>query len=139
LQTLIERERRNDPLARSADWSDVETIHYLDAEGFDDLLSRCVVFLDLYDSVVNNSVVECIVRGTPVVLNRLPALVELLGDGYPLFFSSLEEAARKAEDFELIARAASHLESMPKERFSGEYFAQSIAQGRIYSSLPVPG
>ena len=129
-------EQTHDPASRSADWSSVDLIQHLDPEAFDELLSCSVVFLDLYDTVTNNTVIECIVRCTPLVCNRLPALVELLGEDYPLFFSTLEEAARKAEDPSLIAAAAKHLQAISKAPFTGEYFARSLADSAIYRGLP---
>lgn len=135
LKTVVQKERDHEPGARAADWSTVEVLPYHDADAYDGLLSESIVFLDLYDTVVNNTVIECIVRGTPIVCNRLPALVELLGEEYPLFFSSLEEAAQKAENFDLIRAAAKHLSAIPKQQFTGTAFACSIADGAIYRSL----
>jgi hypothetical protein len=135
-QFLVCRERENIPMAQRADWSSVDVIPHLDPTAYDELLSCSLVFLDLYDSVVNNTVIECIVRGTPLICNCLPALVELLGEDYPMFFSTLEEAAAKAEDAVLIERAVAHLRAIPKDPFSGEYFAQSVADSYIYRCLP---
>ena len=39
---------------------------------------------------------------TPIVINRLPAVVEYLGADYPFYFNSLEEARDKALNFDLI-------------------------------------
>ena len=135
LAQLIAREQANEPSLREADWSSVELLPYLGPAGFDELLSGSIVFLDLYDTVVNNTVIECIVRGVPLVCNRLPAIVELLGDDYPLFFSTLIEAAAKAEDMNLVAQAATHMASLPKEIFSGAHFAACIANSPIYRDL----
>lgn len=135
LEELVARENAHLPETRGADWSTVEVIEYLEPAAFDELLSASVVFLDLYDTVVNNTVVECIVRGTPVVCNRLPALVELLGADYPLFFDTLGEAAAKAEDASLVLRAARHLQAMPKHVFTGEYFAASLMDSAICRNL----
>ncbi|MGC4056302.1 MAG: hypothetical protein QM757_46470 [Paludibaculum sp.] len=135
LRSLIEKEREHEIAFRRADWSSVEILPYHDAAAFDHLLSESVVFLDLYDTVVNNTVIECIVRGTPLVCNRLPALVELLGDEYPLFFTHLDEAARKAEDFDRIRAAAQHLQAIPKGQFTGAAFARAVAESAIYRGL----
>ncbi|QOY91820.1 hypothetical protein [Paludibaculum fermentans] len=135
LEALASKERAHEPAAGGADWGTVEVLPYHDAAAFDELLSESVVFLDLYDTVVNNTVVECIVRGTPLVCNRLPALVELLGEEYPLYFSTLEEAGRKADDFDLIRAAAEYLRAIPKDVFTGEAFLRSVARSGIYRSL----
>jgi hypothetical protein len=134
-ENLVAGEQANVPATRKADWPSVEIINYLDPAGYDDLLSNSIVFLDLYDTTVNNTVIECIVRGTPLLCSRLPGLVELLGEDYPLFFSTLEEAAVKAQDFTLIRRTADHLRELPKDVFTGEYFAASVASSEIYRNI----
>lgn len=135
LEFLLRREVAHDPQARIADWSSVETMAFQSAEDYDRLLSENIVFLDLYDTVVNNTVIECIVRRTPVLCNRLPSLVEYLGADYPLFFSDLKEAGAKAEDLSLIEKAHLHLAKLPVQTFSQAGFCDSIATGAIYGSL----
>jgi hypothetical protein len=139
LENLVATEQANNPAMRNADWSSVKIIEYLDPDGYDELLSCSLVFLDIYDTTVNNTVIECIVRGTPLLCNRLPALVELLGEDYPLFFSTIGEAAIKAEDTGLILQAAGHLRDLPKDVFRGDYFAASVASSAIYRDLPLSG
>lgn len=73
----------------------VRVVDYLTDMEYDRLLSQNLVFLDLYDSSANNALVECIVRGTPVLVNPLDAVVEYLGVDYPLHFDNLAEAALK--------------------------------------------
>lgn len=135
LESLLRREAAHDPAARNADWSSVEFLSYQAHGDYDSLLSSNLVFLDLYDTVVNNTIIECIVRRTPVICNRLPSLEELLGRDYPLFFSNLEEAAAKAEDLSLIEKAHQHLLAIPTQIFSQASFRNSVVQGEIYRSL----
>jgi len=135
LESLLRREAANDPAARQADWSAVEFLQYQGNSGFDDLLARNVVFLDLYDTIVNNTIVECVVRRTPVLCNRLPALTELLGPDYPLFFSDLAEAAAKARDVALIERAHLYLANIPEDTFSQSSFRDSVTRAEFYRSL----
>jgi hypothetical protein len=135
LASLIRREAANEPSARKADWSSVEFLSYQAPGDYDRLLARNLVFLDLYDTVVNNTILECVVRRTPVICNRLPALEELLGSDYPLFFSDLEEAAVKAEDLLLIEKAHQHLSRIPNHAFSQNSFRKSVEQADIYRNL----
>lgn len=58
---------------------------------YDHLLSQNIVLLDCWDTSANNTVVECIERSTPILCPRLPALVEYLGDGYPMFFDNVSD------------------------------------------------
>lgn len=67
--------------------SNIDFITHLDNDKYDDLLSENIVFINLIDASAVNTVIECIVRRTPIVVNSHPAVVELLGAGYPLFYN----------------------------------------------------
>jgi hypothetical protein len=57
-----------------------------------------------------------IVRATPLLVNPLDAVVEYLGPEYPFYFTSLDEAAAKAEDDAAIARTHEYLRDLPIKR-----------------------
>ncbi len=65
----------------------VNVIQKLDDTEYDIKLSNTIVFLCLTDANAVNTVIECIVRNTPILVNRLPALQELLGANYPMFYT----------------------------------------------------
>lgn len=69
-------------------FQDVEFIEYLDNSAYDDLLTENIVFINLVDASAVNTVIECIVRQTPIIVNNHPAIVEILGKNYPLYFRS---------------------------------------------------
>jgi hypothetical protein len=71
--------------------STVTIIHQVDNQHYDQLLADSIVFLHLVDASAVNTVIECIVRNTPVIVNRLPALEEYLGHDYPLFYHQLDD------------------------------------------------
>jgi glycosyltransferase involved in cell wall biosynthesis len=106
---------------------------------YDDLLAESIVFLDLYDSSANNTILECIARNTPVLVNRLPAVVEYLGEDYPFYFQDLDEAADKVQDEGLVKRAHEYLTGIDKTRYRVEYFRQSFVDSVVYRNLPVLG
>ena len=104
----------------------VKLLPFLPNDQYDQLLSENIVFLDLYDSVANNTIIECIVRNTPVLVNPLPSVIEYLGIDYPLYFNTLEEAALKAENIDLIIEAHHFLvEHRVKRKLTGKYFRKS--------------
>lgn len=114
----------------------VEQMPYLDNRQYDALLSENVVFLDLYDSSANNALIECIVRGCPVLVNRLDAVVEYLGDDYPLYFDTLNEAATLVEDEDRVLAAHRCLLEHPvRERLTRDHFLRSLIESRIYKAL----
>ena len=47
-----------------------------------------IIYINLVDASAVNTVIECIVRATPIIVNKHPAIVELLGETYPLYFTS---------------------------------------------------
>ncbi len=121
----------------AVDYKSVEIKPYLPNSGYDEFLSKNIVFIDLYDSSANNTIIECIVRHTPVLVNPLPAVREYLGEAYPFYFESLEEAASKAEDFERINTTHEYLKSWSiREKLKPYYFLKSFAQSEIYRRLP---
>jgi hypothetical protein len=113
----------------------VTFIPRLSDEEYDHLLSENLVFLNLFGSSANNTVVECIVRHTPIVVNRLPALEEYLGKDYPLFYDNLTQAAELIADTEALFAAHEKLKTIKK--VSPEKFLESVYNSEIYRSLPV--
>lgn len=95
-------------------------------QDYDVLLSKNIVFYEFLDSSANNGIVECIVRNTPVVVNRHPAVVEYLGNDYPLFYDKFEDAVQLIA-LDKIEAAYEYLKSMDKTRFSGEWFRDELA------------
>lgn len=61
-------------------------------EKYEDILKSSVVFMNLTDATANNAVLECIARGTPVLVNPIGGIKEYLGKDYPLYYNSLDEA-----------------------------------------------
>ncbi len=116
--------------------SSVESIEFLPDGEYDRLLSENIVFMELYDASANNTIIECIVRGTPILVNPIDPVIEYLGADYPFYFSSLEEAAEKIQDMDLVRRTSEFLFSHPmREKFTPAYFLRSFVESRIYQSL----
>jgi len=106
---------------------------------YDMMLSRNVVFLNLFDAPANTTVVECLARNTPILINKLPGVVDYLGQDYPFYYSSLEEAAEKLNDDRLIQETVTYLQESPnKPKLRKEHFIDAIHTGSIYRSLAIP-
>jgi Polysaccharide pyruvyl transferase len=104
----------------------VTVIPHLDNAAYDALLSRSVIFLALRDCGAVNTVLECIMSATPVVVNRLPGLEEVLGCAYPAFYTDLVDAARILDDPDLLRAAHLHLKGLDRGRFSGVKFLRGM-------------
>jgi hypothetical protein len=139
LKSLMKQER--DILIKEGQFNDkmyetAESIFYIPNKEYDKLLSENIVIINLYDSNANNTVIECTVRNTPILVNPIEPVIEYLGDNYPFYFSSLEEAAHKAEDLDLVYQTHQYLFNHPiKEKLTGEYFLKGFVNSEIYQSI----
>lgn len=108
-------------------------------EDYDRLLSSSVVFLNLIDAGANTTIVECISRGTPILVNRVGGVSEYLGDDYPLYYECLEEASAKLADLDLLEAASRYLQTAPvRPHLTFERFRQSLENTAVYRELAVP-
>jgi hypothetical protein len=89
-------------------------------------LSNSVVFLNLIDVSAANTVIECIVRNTPIIVNRHPALEEYLGKDYPLFYDNLDQVFNLLQE-ERILEAHNYLKNKDKEFLRIENFLSKIS------------
>jgi hypothetical protein len=112
-------------------------IKHMPNEEYDVLLSKNIAFLDMYDSSANNAIIECMARGTPILVNPLPSVVEYLGIDYPFYFTSLAEASKKLKNIALIRATHEYLLNKDLlEKITVDYFLKTIRDGEIWKSLP---
>jgi len=108
-------------------------------EDYDRLLSSSVVFLNLIDAGANTTIVECISRGTPILVNRVGGVSEYLGDDYPLYYECVEEASAKLADLDLLEAASRYLQTASvRPHLTFERFRQSLENTAVYRELAVP-
>lgn len=108
----------------------------LSNEEYDKLLSENIVFLQLVDCSAVNTVIECIVRNTIIIVNRLPALEELLGLYYPGFYTTLEDAQKILGDINHLYKCYKYLSLLDKTRYRLDHFLtriQNIVTNQIVS------
>jgi len=108
----------------------VTVIDYLTNDEYDSLLSDNIVFLNFVDASATNTVIECVMRNTPMIVNKIPAIVEILGEGYPLYYTSMYQVTRLLEDenLHLINTAYEYLCNLDKTRFSIEHFTREFLE-----------
>jgi hypothetical protein len=109
-------------------------IYYTETyEEYDELLTKNVVFIDLFDAAANNSVVECIIRNTPIIINKIGGVVEYLGENYPLYFNTLEDVPSLLS-IEKIKEGYEYLLNMNKKDLSIDYFVCKL-NNIIYENI----
>ena len=108
---IIDKEKKfiNTPLDYSR--YNVNILEFINNKKYDDLLSCNIVFIYLYDSSANNIVIECISRNTPILVNKISAIIEYLGEDYPFYYETIEEATHKLLNFELIKKTHEYLKN----------------------------
>ena len=102
---------------------EVSTVGYVSSSVYDKLLNENVVVTEVFDASANNAVLDCLVRNTPLIVNRHPAVVEYLGPDYPLYFDEPNEICSLTKNIE---EAHEHLRHCDKRWLSGNVFAESI-------------
>ena len=104
----------------------VVLINTLSDLNYDLLLSENIVFIDLVDASAVNTVIEYIVRNTPILVNPLPSIVELLGEDYPFYYRDISEANYKASHLPTIKETHIFLAGIDKKPYTIEYFIKSM-------------
>lgn len=106
----------------------------LDNTAYDSLLQNNLVFVHLIEPSAVNTVIECISRNTPIIVNRHPAVVEMLGEHYPLYYTSDDYTEINNQVNELICNngniyaAYMHLKTMDKTKFQIETFLEGLQE-----------
>lgn len=114
------------PFRQRKETSPVVVINRLDDANYDVLMTKSVVFCEYFDVSASNTIIECMARNTPIIVNRLPALEEYLGRDYPLFFDDIRDVPRLLAHPEAIHSAHSYLASLNKEWMCGKRFARKL-------------
>lgn len=96
-------------------------------EMFDVIMKSNIIFLHLTDASAVNTLIEAIVRCTPVLVNPLPAVVEMLGVDYPFYYTKgFNEAASKLGDLNQIKKTYEYLYNMDKSQFDIKTFMEEF-------------
>jgi hypothetical protein len=101
-------------------------IKYASVKEYDEYLSQNIVFIDLFDASANNAILECILRSTPILVNKIEAVVEYLGKDYPLYFETLDDVPALLEQTKLF-QAHKYLRKMDKTKFHTNHFIHALA------------
>lgn len=107
-----------------------KTIQYMDNNEYDELLSKNIVFLHLIDAAAVNTIIECVVRNTPILVNKIPGVVEILGDWYPMYYDQTHiqnNTIGKVLSSQNIKLAHKYLSKMDKTRFKMSSFIDSFS------------
>lgn len=99
----------------------VQLVNYLENDDYDKLLSENIVFINLCGASAVNTVIECVVRNTPILVNRLSALEEILGNSYPMFYDNMDQI-KDILNMKLIDDTYEYLKNLDKSKLKIETF-----------------
>jgi len=116
-------------------YDDVEILDQVSNHDYDQLLTQNVVFLNLVDASAVNTIIECIVRRTPIVINRLPAVEEYLGADYPLYYTDFGHAAEILNNFDLLRQGHEYLVGVDLNKFHINSFLHDLLHSEIYQNI----
>jgi len=107
------------------DINKVPMIYLKSYDEYDGLLTKNIVFIELFDAAANNTIVECIIRNTPIVVNKIPGVVDYLGENYPLYYHHLNEIPNLLTENN-IAKAHQYLLNMNKDDLKINFFTKKL-------------
>jgi hypothetical protein len=99
---------------------------FIENKEYDTLFHQNIIFLDIYDSIANNIVLECIMNNTPLLVCYNKSIIEYLGINYPFYFTNYEDAEKKSRDIELVLKTHYYLKNMDKSKFTYQYFNNEL-------------
>lgn len=104
---------------------------FLSDTEYDKILSENIGLLFVYNSSANNSVLECLIRNTPCIIQRHPAIEEYLGVNYPMFVLDEQEAEclLKSQNIDsIIEKTHMYLKNLNKKVFHIEHFISNMRE-----------
>ena len=113
------------------DIESVKVIEYLNDKEYDELLSNNICFINLIECSAANTLIECIARSCPIIVNRIEPVIEYIGKDYPLLYDNIEELETLVT-VEKIREAYHYLQNYElKKRISSEHFLDSLYNSKI--------
>jgi len=109
-------------------YSQVEIIKEVIDDEYDQLMIENIIMIELIDASACNTVIESILRCTPILINKIPPVIEYLGDDYPFYYGCFQEAAKKAVDLDIIRETHEYLLKKDKTFLSPEHFIKTFVE-----------
>jgi hypothetical protein len=82
--------------------------------------------MHVYDACANNTILESIIFKTPIVVNKHPAIIEYLGEDYPLYFTDINELNDNFISDARIIEAYNYLCNIDFEKYSYKKFNERL-------------
>ena len=80
------------------------------------------------DASACNTVIECIIRNTPIIINPIPPVVEILGEDYPLYYKNYYDVSKMLDNPSLLKQGHDYLVNMPKDQLDIANFIKELTE-----------
>ena len=91
------------------------------------------MFIDLIEASACNTLIECIVRNTPILIRPLPSVVERLGKDYPMYWNDYTDIYNLLK-YDNIKKTHEYLKNLDKSCYTFDYWINSILNSQIYNT-----
>ena len=116
-------------LSKRFDTSNITIIKELSNRDYEKIFVNSCMYLDLEDTTANNVILECIKFNTPIIVRKIPAVIEYLGSNYPLYFENEKDLNMlESSDYlcSMIKETTIYLKNMDKSHILRETFNNKI-------------
>jgi hypothetical protein len=100
----------------------------LDNKDYDELITKNIIFVHLYDASANNTLLEAIVYKVPIVINKHDAIIEYLGIDYPLYYNDISEIDDNFINDEKIISAYNYLYNFDNSKIMYKNFCKELLE-----------
>jgi hypothetical protein len=111
---------------------ETDNVEYKNDIEYIELITQNIVFGHYLDCSVSNTILECILYNTPIIVNNHPAIIEYLGKDYPLYYSEpkYDSEYKFTLDFTLddISNTHQYLLNLDKTNISPETFNKKLSE-----------
>jgi hypothetical protein len=116
-------------ISRNLNLNDITILKELKNNEYEKLFTNACIFVNFEDCVASNVILECIKFNTPIIVNKLPSVVEYLGEDYPLYYNTLAELSSFKNPKFLTTQvdlASQYLSKMNKSHVSLDIFNKKV-------------
>ena len=101
---------------------------FLNNEQYTDQLTSTIGFSFYYDCSASNSVLEHIMSHSPLVVNKIPPIVEYLGEDYPMYYENISHNLDQyLLDKSFVQQTSDYLKQQSQRKeFTIEHFCEFV-------------
>ena len=112
--------------------NEVKQLYASSHDEYDTLITENIIIINLINASANNAILELLAACTPFFVNKIPSVVEYLGEDYPMYFNNIEEVeaiiADEGQLLPLYQRTWEYLKSICKDDITYGHFSAEMSR-----------